>query len=108
MSLRDLVIVTEDRQGFPGKTLLASPGAEIQITPRVPVAILDGPEAVRIGQKVDADTVVMLIEYSEYDETVAQEITGMVAIRDDDVVPDEIPDRLPPGIEVSVFGWRRK
>ena len=106
--LDDLVVATEEQEGFPGKTLLASPSGGMGNTSGAPVAILDGPDAIRTAEEVNADAVLMLIENSEYDETAIQEIAAMADAREDDAVPEGIPDRLPAGVEVSVFGWRKQ
>ena len=106
--LADLVVATEEQQGFPGKTLLASPSGVMSNTSGVRVAILDGPDSIRAAENVNADAVLILIEHSECDENALHEIASMTDVREDDAVPEGLPDRFPAGIEVSVFGWRKQ
>lgn len=106
--LADLVVATEEQQGFPGKTLLASPSGVMSNTSGVRVAILDGPDSIRTAEDVNADAVLMLIEHSEFDENAIHEIASMTDVREDDAVPVGLPDRFPAGVDVSVFGWRRQ
>lgn len=105
--LTDLVVATEEQQGFPGKTLLASPSGVMSNT-GVRVAILDGPDSIRNAEDVNADAVLMLMEHSECDENVIHEIASMTDAREDDAIPTGLPDRFPAGVEVSVFGWRKQ
>ena len=105
--LKDLVVATEEEQGFPGKVLVVSPAASTPRASSVPVAILDGPDAIRSADDINADAVLMLVERSECSEAVVGEIASMATVREDDVVPNYLPDSLPSGVGVSVFGWRK-
>ena len=107
LPLVDLVVATEEQQGFPGKTLLASSSGVVSNTSGARVAILDGPDSIRAAEDVNADAVLMLIEHSEWDESAIQEITAMASGREDNAVPEGIPHRLPDGVAVSVFAWRK-
>ena len=106
--LADLVVATEEQQGFPGKTLLASPSGVTSGTAGIRIAILDGPDSIRAAEAVNADAVLILIERSECDETTVHEIASMADARDDDVIPACLPDKFPAGVEVSVFGWHKQ
>lgn len=104
--LADLVVETEEPQGIPGKTMLASSSGVMSDIPSVRVAILDGPNSIRVAGDVKADAVLILIEHSECDENIIHELVAMAEVRDDEVVPEGLPDKLPAGVEASVFGWR--
>ena len=104
--LADLLVETEEPQGIPGKTMLASSSRAMSDIPSVRVAILDGPNSIRVAGDVKADAVLMLIEHSECDEDTIHELVAMADVREDAVVPEGLPDKLPAGVEASVFGWR--
>ena len=106
--LADLVMVTEEKEGFPGKTLLTSPSGVMSNTSGIRVAILDGPDPIRTAEDVNADAVLILIERSECDENTIHEIASMAAVREDDAIPEGLPDRFPAGVDISVFGWRKR
>ena len=80
--LAELVVPTEEQHGFPGKTLLSSPSAVMNDAECTAVAILDGPDAIRTAEEVNADAVLMLIEHSECDETAIQEIAALADARE--------------------------
>ena len=105
--LRDLLVETDNPQGWPGKTLLISQAGQMNDLPEVHLAVLDGPDAVRRAREVQANTVVMLVEHREYDETVEPEIAMMAEYCENEVIPEDVPDQLPVGIQASVFGWRK-
>ena len=103
--LSDLLLPTEDLQGYPGRTMLSSPAGSVATSSGFRMAILDGPEALEVAQRVHADAFLILLEHSEFDEAAEQEIRPLVAVREEEAVPPGIPSTLPHGIEVSVFGW---
>ena len=105
--LAELVVETEEPRGIPGKTLLASSSGVMSDFPSVRVAILDGPNSIRVARDVKADAVLMLMEHSECDENTIHELVAMADVREDDVVPKGLPDKLPAGVEASFFGWRK-
>ncbi len=104
--LADLVVKTEQPQGIPGKTMLVSSSGAMSDIPSVRVAILDGPNSIRVAGDVKANAVLILIEHSECDENTMHEIGALADAREDDVVPEGLPDKLPARVEASVFGWR--
>ena len=106
--LADLVVATEEQQGFPGKTLLASPSGVTSNTSGIRIAILDGPDSIRAAEAVAADAVLILIERSECDENTIHEIASMADAREDDVIPEGSLDTFPAGVDVSMFGWRKQ
>ncbi len=105
LPLRDLLLPTEDLQGYPGRTMLSSPAGSVASNSGVRMAILDGPEALEVAGRVQTDASLILLEHSEFDEAAEQVIRPLVAVREEEALPTGVPSTIPHGIEVSVFGW---
>jgi hypothetical protein len=96
--------------GAPGamdgdRTLLASPNTVIPGSEQIPVAVLDGAEALRSLDLLSCPNIVVLLEQSEYDEAVQDQLARLNSARDDDRLPQpaDIPKKMPGGIELTMF-----
>lgn len=88
-----------------GRVLLLSPRGEIVDGQQPPVAVLDGPDALRAWDAIRSPNAVILLQRSEYDEECADRIARLVSARNDDGLdpPSDIPDALPGGMEMIMF-----
>ncbi|MDB4305988.1 hypothetical protein N9980_00315 [bacterium] len=108
MTLKEVLMVGPDATVPGTKVLLHSPGGVTPAGGRFPLAVLDGPAAVRTLPWINARNVLVLIEQPEFDDSVYNEIVGLSSRRDDSLVSNvgDFPAPVPFGAEVSLFGLR--
>lgn len=71
----------------------------------IPLAILDGPEALKSWDVLRSHNVIILIAQSEYDENSKGILANLTNVRDDSLLPmpESIPVQPPLGIEMMMF-----
>jgi len=96
--------------GDGGRTLLASPKTLIPGSEQIPVGVLDGAEALRSLDMVRCPNIIVLLERSEYDDAVKDQLTRLNSVRNDDrlPVPSDIPKDMPGGIDMVMFAFATK
>lgn len=89
-----------------GRTLLVSPKTPIPESIHIPVGVLDGAEALRSLDLVLCPNIVVLLEQSEYEKDVQDQLAGLNSVRNDDgPEPTDIPREIPGGIDVAMFAF---
>ena len=90
-----------------GRTLLVSPKTPLPESEQIPVAVLDGAEALRSLDLVLCPNIVVLLEQSEYDEAVHEQLARLNSVRNDDrlAVPSDIPKNIPGGMDMAMFAF---
>jgi hypothetical protein len=103
-SLKELLPHADIGQAEPGKVLLASPPSRrVAESSEIQPGILDGPEALRSWEHVLTDSVLILLEQSEFDEEAGQTISLLAGARTDSNFPKIGCEELNPLQDVSLL-----
>jgi hypothetical protein len=84
---------------------LSAPKTVLSADEKFPVAVLDGPDALRSWENIKASNTIILLERSEYDESAESVILTLTNARIDTLLPDigKLPGNLPSGVEIAQF-----
>lgn len=104
-SVLDLLVCGAPGIGDEVRTLLASPMTIMPESNQIPVGVLDGAEALRSFDLVHCPNILVLLEQSEYDEEVHDQLTRLNSARNNESLPDltDIPKDIPSGIDMIMF-----
>lgn len=107
VSVQDLLMPASVGTSERLRTVLTSPRTAMRSLRGVPVAILDGAEALRSWEliSISASNLVVLLDRSEYDPQAQDTLTQLASYRNDQLmpIPEGIPNSLPGGIEMTMF-----
>lgn len=94
----------EDNYHHP-RMRLSAPKTVLSADEKFPVAVLDGPDALRSWENIKASNTIILLERSEYDESAESVILTLTNARNDSLLPDigKLPGNLPSGVEMALF-----
>jgi hypothetical protein len=104
LSLSQILMPCErDETDCPG-FLFSYKGGDSNVK-NVPLAILDGPDALKAWEKVSATNIIILLDQIEYDQNSQNILSLLASARDDRLIRsnEDIPECPPAGIEMSVF-----
>lgn len=84
--------------------LFSSKGRDLDVK-NIPLAILDGPDALKSWERVKATNIIILLEQGEYDQNSENILNLLASAREDLLLPgiEGIYENPPAGIEVSMF-----
>lgn len=84
---------------------LSSPKSIPPNSNEIPLAILDGPDALRSREMVWSQNTIVLLDQTEYDESSQNLLAQLLSIRNDDLLPlpEGVPDTLPYNTEMLMF-----
>lgn len=70
-----------------------------------PVAILNGPDAIRSWDRIRSPNIIILIDNMEYDDSVENFLALLSDARTDKAIalPDAVPENPPSGVEMVIF-----
>jgi hypothetical protein len=84
---------------------LSTPKSVILNAINCPLAILNGPEAIKSWDRIKASHIIILLDHLEYDETIENFLANLSSARSNRTVelPQDIPENLPHGVEMALF-----
>jgi hypothetical protein len=105
----NLLMSSSFGSGALARTIILSPKNILPASERIPLAILDGAEALKSWEIVHSANILVLLDQGEYDEGVHGLLMQLAAARDDENFPDRegFPNQLPPGIDMMSFALSR-
>ncbi|MDD4357565.1 MAG: hypothetical protein PHN98_09960 [Smithellaceae bacterium] len=103
--LQDLLMPSHDLNAEYSGTFLSTPKADILNYINSPLAILNGPEAIKSWDRIKSSNVIMLLDHLEYDETIENFLALLSDARSNRIVdlPEGIPENPPSGVEMVLF-----
>ncbi len=103
--LPDIVLSTDDMDDQHNRSLLLPYRTEIVNSKDIPLAILDGPEAIVSLRDTRCPNVIMLLDTIEYEQTISNTLTQIASQRSDGELPtiERVPDSLPQGVQMEMY-----
>jgi hypothetical protein len=104
-ALQELLMPSRDLNVDYSGTFLVKPKADILESIDSPIAILNGPEAIKSWDRIRSPNVIILLDYLEYDETIENFLALLSDSRSNKTVdlPEGIPESPPSGVEMVLF-----
>jgi len=87
------------------RVCLSSPKSVPINSHEIPLAILDGPDALRSMELVYSQNILILLDQTEYDEGVENLLAQPLSVRNDELLPfpEGVAETLPSSIEMTMF-----
>jgi hypothetical protein len=104
-TLHELLMPSHDLKAEYSGIFLSTPKSDKTSFLNSPIAILNGPEAIKSWDRIRSSNVIMLLDHTEYDDTIENFLAPFSDARNDKtvVLPEGIPADLPAGVELVIF-----
>lgn len=106
-ALSELLMTSKDLNAEYSGAFLSTPKSDILNSIDSPIAILNGPEAIKSWERIKSPNVIMLLEHLEYEETIENFLALLSDARSNRsiVLPESIPENPPSGVEMVFFDF---
>ncbi len=104
-ALQELLMWSHDFNAEYSGVFVSSPKSATISSINSPVAILNGPDAIRSWDRIRSPNIIILIDNMEYDDSVENFLALLSDARSDKAIalPDAVPENPPSGVEMVIF-----